>query len=256
MTYLSDMGFHDSCGLDRWRALTLMQEQGEVIAAGRTEYLKLSVDDRLELWTRIVKGEPEGYIHSYYVGDSRIHVALIERTPRADRAVSDGAFFCRSKPCAGDGWVSGQIPFVFDAPDFHRYDGLMLPRVSVAQITACASHLIGYVDEDEYDDAHPPDENGYGWQARHFIPACIVEPRHENKEVAPPAALVSGFVLDTAIVTNPLTGIDFCWAKIETICGEVDVVCSPNDLEGYLHTGGVATARCFLSGRILDCGRD
>src|SRR5205085_12398568 len=254
MTYLQDMGFHDGNGRDRLRTLMLMQEQGEEIVASGARYLKLAVDDRLELWTRIIEGEPEGYLHSYFVGESRFPIALLERTPRASRVMSDGAFFCRTKPLQADGWIAGQLPFVFDAPDYHRYDTLSLPSVAVAQITGAASRLIGYADEDEYEEANPPDEKGYGWQARHFVPVCIGEPtRGADGELQPAGAVVSGFVLDTAILTNPLTGLDFCWALIETICGVIDVICSPNDLEGYLHTGGVATANCFLTGRILDC---
>jgi len=253
MTYLQDMGFHDGSGRERLRTLMLMQEEGEEIVAGGARYLKLAVDDRLELWTRIIEGEPEGYLHSYFVGDSRFPVALLERTPRAKRVMSDGAFYCRAKPVQGDGWIAGQLPFVFDAHDYHCYDHLSLPCVAVAQLTASASQLIGYEDEDEYEEANPPDEEGYGWQARHFVPACMVEPRGEGGELQIAGATVSGFVLDTAILTNPLTGIDFCWALIESICGVVDVICAPDDLEGYLHTGGVASANCFLTGRILDC---
>src|SRR5205085_36715 len=68
MTYLQDMGFHDGNGRDRLRTLMLMQEQGEEIVASGARYLKLAVDDRLELWTRIIEGKPEGYLHSYFVG--------------------------------------------------------------------------------------------------------------------------------------------------------------------------------------------
>src|ERR1043165_5587397 len=51
MTYLQDMGFHDGSGRERLRTLMLMQEEGEEIVAGGARYLKLAVDDRLELWT-------------------------------------------------------------------------------------------------------------------------------------------------------------------------------------------------------------
>ncbi|MDT7541794.1 MAG: hypothetical protein QOE33_1698 [Acidobacteriota bacterium] len=252
MAYLSDMGFRGGkWGI--WQNYLAIEEQGELIVAGSAKYLRLAVDERLELWTRYIDDKPDIHVHSYYRGDSRFPVMLFEKTERDKRLRSDGAFFCRSKPLQGDGWFAGQLPFVFDAPDYHRYDSLTLPRATVVQITASALHMIGYADEDEYEEANPRDEEGYGWQARHFVPVCMVEPRGENGELQIAGAMVSGFVLDTAIITNPLTELDFCWALVETICGVVDVVCSPNDLEGYLHTGGVVTANCLLTGRILDC---
>lgn len=252
MAYLSDTGFRGG-EWDIWQNYLAIEERGELIVAGDAKYLRLAVDDRLELWTRIVEGQPDIHIHSYYQGDSRFPVVLYEGTERASRLRADGAFLCRSKPLQGDGWYAGQIPIVFDVPDYHRYDTLPLPRVCIVQLTASALCMTGYADEDEFLDANPPDDEGYGWQARHFVPTCWTTPRGENGELQESAAVVSGFVLDTAILTNPLTGVDFCWALVETICGVVDVVCSPNDLEGYVHTGGVVTANCLLTGKILDC---
>jgi hypothetical protein len=251
MTYLSDIGFNDACGLDRLRTLALMSERGEFVETKAVKYLKLSVGERLELWTKVVGGEPDGNIHAYFVGESRFPVALIEKMPRKKISLSDGAFLCRSKPCAGAGWVAGQIPFVFDAPDYHRYDGLTLPRVAVTQVMGSSRHVVAYESEDEYEEANPPGETGYGFYAMHFLPTYLMEPRSEDGELQYPMAEVSGFVLETDIITNPLTGLDFCWAHVETICGEVDVVCSPHQLEGYLHEGGVVTANCYLYGRIL-----
>ena len=251
MTYISDMGFYDGCGLDRLRTLTLMSEQGEFVETKAAKYLKLSVGDRLELWTQVVNGEPDANIHAYFVGESRFPVALIDRMPRKKISLSDGAFLCRSKPCAGAGWVAGQIPFVVDMPDYYRYDDLTLPRVAALQVMGSSKKVVAYESEEEYEEANPPDDAGYGFYAMHFIPTYLIEPRKEDDELQYPLAEVSGFVLETDIITNPLTGLEFCWANIETICGEVDVVCSPHQLEGYLHKDGVVTASCFLYGRIL-----
>jgi hypothetical protein len=252
MGYLTDTGFRGG-EWNIWRNYLAIEERGEVIATGGAQYLRLAVDDRLELWTRFVNDQPDVHLHSYFRGESRFPVVLYERTERAERLRADGAFFCRSKPLQGEGWFAGQIPIVFDVPDYHRYDAVPLPRVCVVQLTAMALQMKGYVDEDEFREDYPWDEEGYGWGERYFAPTCWTEPRGENGELQEATAAVSGYVLDTAILTNPLTGLDYCWALVETICGVVDIVCSPNDLEGYLHKGGVATASCLLTGRILDC---
>ena len=110
----------------------------------------------------------------------------------------------------------------------------------------------GFADEDEYDEAYPADEDGYCWDYKHFIPAYMLNPRGEDNELQPASTQVSGFVLDAGIITNPVTGLDFCWAKVETIGGEVDVVCSPDRLSGYLVKDGVATLNCYLYGRLIE----
>lgn len=250
MAYLRDTGFRGG-GWNSIKNYLALEEQGELIVAGGAHYLRLPVGDRLELWTRIIDGKPDVLVHSFYRGDTRFPVALVGREERKSRLFGDGAFLCRTKPYEGDGWIAGQIPFVFDVHDYHRYDRLSLPCCAVAQLTASALSLVCYADEDEYDEANPPDEKGYGWQPRHFVPAYAFEPRDEDGELQRGGGIISGYVLDTAILTNPLTGLDFCWARIESICGEVDVVCSPDDLSGYLHSGGIATANCSLAGRIV-----
>ena len=68
----------------------------------------------------------------------------------------------------------------------------------------------------------------------------------------PAGAAVSGYVLDSGIITNPATGLDFCWAKVETIGGEVDMVCAPDRLSGYIVKDGIAVANCYLYGRLIE----
>jgi hypothetical protein len=112
--------------------------------------------------------------------------------------------------------------------------------------------MAGFENEDEYDEAYPADEQGYCWDYKHFIPALMLNPRGEGGELQSASAEVSGWVSDTAILTNPVTGLDFCWARLDTIGGEVDVVCSPDRLSGYLVKGGLAASNCYLYGRLIE----
>jgi hypothetical protein len=176
---------------------------------------------------------------------------VLEKTPRRQVIRADGAFLCRGRGCAGANWVAGRNPFVFDSPYYYRYEGLSLPRVNTVQLTAFAFDVAGYENEDEYDEAYPADEHGYCWDYKHFVPVCMTTPRGEGGELQDAGAEVSGYVTDTGIITNPLTGYDFCWARLETVGGEVDVVCSPDRLSGYLVKGGIAVTSCYLFGRLI-----
>lgn len=254
MIFESDLGFLDRSTAGILATFRQMCEHGEVVETAGMRYLKWSIGEKLELWTRFKDGAPEPLFYSYYAGDARMQVALVEKTPRREPSRADGAFFCRGCACAGANWVAGRNPFVFDTPDYHRYDGLSLPRMHAVQLTAFAFEMKAYENEEEFDVAYPPDEQDYCWDYQHFIPACMIAPRGEDGELQPAAAEVSGFVQDTGIITNPITGIDFCWARIETIGGEMDVVCSPERLSGYLVKGGIAATTCYLFGRLIDDG--
>jgi hypothetical protein len=251
MIFESDIGFRDRSAAGLLKLFRRMCEHGEVVEAAGTKYLKWSIGEGLELWAKFKDGEPEPLPYPFYAGGARMKVALLEKTPRQKPLRSDGAFRCRGCAIDGGNWVAGRNPFVFDTPNYHIYDGLSLPRVNAAQLTAFAFEMTGYETEEEFDEAYPPDEEGFCWDYKHLVPACMTTPRGEGGELQVASAEVSGFVKDTAIITNPITGHDFCWARVETIGGEVDVVCAPDRLSGYLVKGGVAATTCYLYGRLL-----
>jgi hypothetical protein len=179
-------------------------------------------------------------------------VALLEKTARASRVFSEGAFFCRGGAFEGEGWIAGRFPFVFDAPFFHVYDGLSLPRLCAVQLTGFASCVKGFEYEEEFDEEFPADEEGYCWDYKHFIPECFLKPRGEGGELQSAHAQVSGYVRDSGLITNPETGLDFCWARLDTVGGDVDIVFAPDKLSGYLVAGGIAAAECYLYGRLAE----
>jgi hypothetical protein len=252
MAIRSGVGFFDRSFVETYETFRQMCEHGELLDINGAKYIRWAPGERLELWTRVEDGQPDPLFYSYYAGEARMRVALIDKTPRSKPTLSDGAIFCRSQACAGDGWIAGRVPFVFDTPDFHRYDGLSLPRLADVQLTAFAFGMKGYEDEDEFDEDYPEDENGFCWNYKHFVPVCMLEPRGEGGELQPASTAISGIVVDAGIVTNPITDIDFCRARVETIGGEVDVVCAPDKLEGYLVEGGIAASHCYLYGRLVD----
>ncbi|MET0649386.1 MAG: hypothetical protein ABW208_22480 [Pyrinomonadaceae bacterium] len=252
MAYNADVGFYDRDAVRHLEIFKQLCKHGELIETGGMSYLKWSVGHKVELWTRVKDGQPEMLYYPCFAGEARMKVALLEKMSRRKTELSEGAFFCRGGASAGEGWVAGRNPFIFDTIHYHRYERLSLPRLSTVQLTGFAFRLTGFENEEEYDEAYPADDEGYCWDYKHFIPSLMFDPRDEGGELQSASAEVSGWVLETNIITNPATGLDFCWAKLDTIGGEVDVVCAPERLSGYLLAGGIAVARCYLYGRLTD----
>lgn len=251
-TLLADIGFADGNGYERLKIVRQMQEEGEIIKTSNVTYLKWEPGAGVEVWSKMKGEQVDGQLHAHFRGTARMRVALIEKMARASDALSEGAFLCWSTPCQGENWISGKLPFVFDAPDYARYDSLQLPKLMEVQLTGFAFQLTGYESEEDYEEANPPDEEGYYFAARHFIPSVFTTERGENNELQACFAEISGDVLDAAIITNPATEADFCWAKVLTIGGEVDLVCAPERLDGYLVKGGVACGRVLVMGRLIE----
>ena len=64
-------------------------------------------------------------------------------------------------------------------------------------------------------------------------------------------AVFTGHVLETSVITNPVTGSSFCWAAVATLGGNIDVVADPILLNGLIVRGGVLTGSFWLSGVVL-----
>jgi hypothetical protein len=200
MAYKADVGFYDRDAVRHYEIYMQLCQHGELIETEEVKYLKWSVDEELELWTRVENGEPEVLYHTCYTGGARMKVALLKKTPRLKTTLSDGAFYCRGGASAGEGWVAGRNPFIFDTPHYHRYDGLSLPHVGFIQLTAFAFRMTGYENEEEFDEAYPPDHKGYCWDYKHFIPALMLSPRSEEDgdELQAASAEISGWDWTTA----------------------------------------------------------
>jgi hypothetical protein len=68
-----------------------------------------------------------------------------------------------------------------------------------------------------------------------FPPDGVAPQNHEPQ----PYARFSGIVADTRVMTNPLTGVDYQWALVETLGGTIDVVAHAEMAPEPIHKGDV-----------------
>lgn len=252
--------------------LDLMMEQGKIINTPVATYRCFAPGAGVEVWARQETDEKLGHLHAHFAGAARMRVALVEKRPGTS-ALSDGLFVAyfnhkegeglesvHERLRYGDGTYTGVIPFVFSTPDYNRYAELSMPVVTDVQLVAFPFKMTAYETEDDWIDwqfeerkkvqgAEADDDGGF-YGGASFIPLAAFFDKKSPDDFPKPMAILSGVVLDTAILTNPATGQDFSWARIETAAGEMDLVVSPQLLEGYLIEGGVAAGECYLSGRL------
>jgi hypothetical protein len=244
---------------------------GNPVHTPECQYLWYAPGEGIEVWSRIISDGELKHLYPHFAGDSRIRVALVEKRPNPNNALADGLFVAYFKHKEGegiesvherlrygDGTYTGVIPFVFSVPNYNWYSDVEMPIATDIQIAAFPFQLMAFETEDDWFDyqqeeaekAEEKEEDPDFFKGASFIPSTMLFEKQSPDDFPKPTAVLSGIVLETAILTNPATGQDFSWAKIETAAGDMDLVVSPELLNGYLVEGGVAAGHCYLSGRL------
>lgn len=246
-------------------------ECGQTIHTPVGTYFFWSPGGSLELWAKVKPEDDIGHLHAHFAGAAHMTVALVERNTFEDDTLAEGLFVAYPNPQKGkgflsehpqlhygDGTYSNYNPFVFITPDFDRYAEIQLPVLTELQLTAFPLRdVFAFESEDawvdwqlEMDDSGEDDPSV--WSGETFCPSAMFFKKTADELYPKPTAFIAGTVLETAILTNPVTEFDFSWAKVQTIQGEIDLVFAPEVLNGYLAPDGVVAGDFYLSGRLLD----
>ena len=246
---MSDLGFLVESKAD-FEALALKAlEHGTDIQTASGTYVRWSPGAGIELWMQLdAAGDVVG-LNPHYAGQTRMRVGLTARVPRPESSILDGAFHGWADPADAEP-ESGAYPFVFDAPDYELTGGVVVPSICAVQLTAFAHELKAYESEESYEAAQT---GPLKYAAESFIPAGLFNAASGESTEPPQAhAIFTARVLDTALITNPTSEREFCWAHLRTLGGELDMVADPDLLSGYLTKGGIVSGSFWLSGRVLD----
>lgn len=247
-------------------------EEGETIQTPLGPYLLWTPSKGIELWVKVVPEDELTYVHGHFMGEARMRVAIVDKKRYEKNLLSEGCFVAYPNPVKGqnlvskhahlqygDGTYSGYVPLVFDTPDFDKYAEIELPFLADIQLTAFPLQLKSFENEDDWidwqieQDTKEPDEDGdYDcWSGESFCPTALIYQRKDKDDYPKATAFIAGTILENAIITNEETGEDFCWAKVTTRLGEVDIVAAPDILDGPIVRDGILTCHCSLSGRIV-----
>ncbi|MFL6208864.1 MAG: hypothetical protein ACJ74W_08445 [Pyrinomonadaceae bacterium] len=245
---MSDLGFLVESKGD-FEALALQAlEHGTEFQTESGLYVRWSPGAAVELWMQLdADGDVVG-LNPHYAGRTRMRVGLTARVPRPESSILDGAFHGWADPPDGEP-ESGAYPFLFDVPDYELTGAVVVPSICAVQLTAFAHELKAYESAEAYDAAQT---SKVKFAAESFIPAGLFNAGTGAATEPPQAhAILTGRVLDTALITNPASEREFCWAHVRTLGGELDMVADPDLLAGYLTKGGIVSGSFWLSGRVL-----
>ena len=246
-THMSDIGFQMDSEEDFHQLASRAREEGEAFEADNGTYIRWSPGEGIELWVQLDReGDVIGF-NPHFRGRGLMRVGLVQAVSRPDGTPLDGAFRAWANPTEGEP-ENGDFPFIFDVPDY-QLRKVQLPSILPVQLAAFAHELQSYESDEAYDQSQPGEIK---FASESFIPSGLFSSAGDATEPPLADAFFTGHVLETSIVTNPVTENSFCWAKVRTLGGDVDVVADPVLLNGLLVEGGVVSGSFWLSGLLME----
>ena len=244
---LSNIGFNIDTEDDFVSLIEKSFETASQIEVPWGFYIHFIDSSGAELWTQLnLDGEFIGF-HPHFHGISR-RVVSITRQIEGEESELDGMFHAWANPAELSEPESGDYPFVFNVPDMKVLDEMDYPQNVEIQLTAFATDLEFYPNEDDY---YGSQDEELQFAVESFMPIGLFE-EDENDENPEPYAVFSGVVQQSEKRKNEMTGEEFYWMLVDTLGGEVDVVVSTDLCESLPNPLSIIQGQFWLSGRILD----
>ena len=245
---MTALGFPVSTEQDFRHYTYQASEFGQTIDAFSGAYTLWAPGRGIELWVQTNLHRRIIGMNPHFTGRGRMRVLLTKRIVRRDHSILDGTFSSLVKPTRDDPAMSA-YSFVFDAPDYDLYNELELPYIACLQLAAFAHTLQGYESEEAFNRAQP---EGSVVAPMSFLAAghCSSEGQNNPKEAQQARAILSGRVLATEKIINPVTNQQFYWALVHTPAGKLDVIADPQVVQGKITVNGIVRGVFWLSGRI------
>ena len=246
-SHLSDIGFNVRTQQDFEQLALKASEKGRHIRTRDGTYIQWSPGLGIELWVQLNRGDEIIGLHPHFRGKSRMRCGVVNEIKRPDGTVLDAGYYAWANPNE-DNFEDGDFPFVFDVPNYQLQEP-GLGTVVVVQVAAFAHELESYSSVAEYERSQTQSP---AFASQSFIPSGLFTP--EGGDTAPPQAyaIFTGHVVESSLITNPETASEFCWAHVETLGGQVDVIADPVLLNDMPVTGGVVKGSFWLSGVRID----
>ena len=182
-----------------------------------------------------------------HTGSSDVRLRLVRKLATSSRNPLEGVAIA-SLPSSRPG--ERPIPFTFELVGFGAQN-IAAPTQARVQLIALAQRIWSYPTERAYLAATPAHRlTGKGAIAD--VQASDV-PEAELVYRTTPGALwlISGDVVNSIRLINPVTSAPYVWLSLATDRGQFDVIANPGVIQGDISVGHVAQAVVAVAGRIL-----
>ncbi len=215
-------------------------------------YFKFEDDSGAEIYLQTNASEEIMGFNPAFSGRSKRKVGVTKLIER-DTSELDGAFHAWANPSGEGAEMTGEYPFVFDAPDFRTYKKINLPKVCEIRLTGFASNDFQIFSNEDAFKSSQSDEKQVATKS--FIPSGLFSfgENGEMVDIDPPQAhgILTGEIKEFELRANKFTGEKFYWLWINTYGGELDVVADVNLIKEEPKIGGIVRGSFWLSGKIL-----
>jgi hypothetical protein len=245
--HMSDLGFIMETDAEIQALAFRALQEGETVEAVKGSYIKWAPGEGIELWLQLDSHSDVVGFNPHFSGSSVMKVCLTERRVRSEEGSLDGGFRAWAN-LENETEETGACPFMFDVPDYQLIEISDLPAFATIQVAAFAHELESFENDEAYEESQTGE---FKMASESFIPAGLFSSGGGAEEPPFAEAVFSGHILETSLITNPVTGVEFCWVRTSTPIGEVDVVAAPALLNGPLIQRGVLSGSFWLSARLV-----
>lgn len=254
---LSTIGFAFADDREFVAAVTVLASQAiEMLATEAGDYAIWRSRTGAELWFHLGPEPPAGGereilgLTPYFQGRSEIPLKVTTALQRPTDNPFEGLLTAWVAP---DETGEGAYPLAFEAVDFAAHAGRPKPASWRAQICGFARELKAFRSGAVYEESQSAEPK---LAAKAFIPvglfASAANGNGEAPEQPSATALLTGRVIETSLMTNEATGLQFHWLLVESLEATFDVVADPSIVTGEIIRGGAVEALVQLFGRVLD----
>lgn len=205
-------------------------------------YWQWPVGDGVELWLHTSRKKEFYTIVPHFAGKESGRVRITAPVPGDPAVPLVGGYHAWANPDSSPDGT--EFPFIFEAPDPHRFSGYVGEIVPV-QITAFA-HEIQHLTPEEYE----AQDQELKLAKRSFIPSGLFG--EKDKDLTQKAmGLFTGEVSNAEKKTNAETQTPFWHVRVATLELEFDVVADQSEFSDAPKPGDILQVSGWLSGRIL-----
>ncbi len=245
--HLTTLGFPVTTEQDFRHYVYQASEFGRKIETPNGSYTLWEVGNGIELWVQTNLHKRIIGMNPHFRGQARARAELKRHVSRPEHTILDGAFYAWTNATTDDP-ESREFPFVFDLPDYDTYHSVLLPCTVHVQLAAFAYRLQGFVSEEAFVASQ---REVPGSAPESFIACGLSTAEGKLKETPSADAIISGRILESANLLNPVTGQKFYWALIRTLGSEIDIVADPQIVQGKIVRHGIIHGTFWLSGTLL-----